>query len=159
MCLMPSAATFQNTGQGRAEPVAQADIRHADYGRHNAGIGKKNLDKGKLDLDGMFLLVQGFVGDAIGICGQQGLDDLLIDHRCAERRGEAVPGVDGNFPERSARMVRPENDDNVAGLVRRLPEAVGGNLARKNIPGMRNDDGQRIFNLDRIWSGGKGLLI
>ena len=143
------AAVFQNAGQGLAEPGTQADVRHADHGRHNPGVGKKNLDKGKLDLDGMFLLVQGFVGDAIGICGQQGLHDLFVDHRCAEWRAETVPGIDGNFPKRSARMIRSENDDNIVGMVRRLPEAVGGNLARENIPGMGNDDGQRIFDLDR----------
>ena len=46
-------------------------------------------------------------------------------------------------------MVRSENDDDIVGVVRRLPEAVGGNLARENIPGMGNDNGQRIFDLDR----------
>jgi hypothetical protein len=143
------AAVFQNPGQGLAEPAAQADVRRTDHGRHNPGVGKKDLDKGQLDLYGMFLLVQGFVEDAIRISGQQGLYHLFIDHRCAERCAEAVPGIDGNFPERSARMIRPENDDNVVWVVRRLPEAVGGNLARKNIPGMGNDNGQRIFDLNR----------
>ena len=96
-----SGARLSKTPAKASLNWAQADVRRSRSRPAQCGAsGKRTWIKGKLHSYGMFLLVQGFVGDAMRIGGQQGVHHLFIDHRYTERCAEAVPGIDGNFPEK-----------------------------------------------------------
>jgi hypothetical protein len=46
-------------------------------------------------------------------------------------------------------VVRPQDYDHIILLIADLPEPVGANLAGKDVAGMGNDNGDRLFNFDR----------